>query len=99
MTVQEKTMLSPLLPDSCFTYIPADGRKAEIIYLKRGEMGYYRTGVFTENAQTARESVNKRNALIGVSRAQEEAMKAGSMWGWNCPAASPENWTNEGILK
>ena len=36
------------------------------------------------------------NAKLGVSRAQEEAMKAGSMFGFQVPAADPRNYDADG---
>jgi len=40
--------------------------------------------------------VDEQNAKMGVSRAQEEAMKAGSMFGWDVPAADPKNYDDAG---
>ena len=36
------------------------------------------------------------NRNIGVTPAQREAMKAGSMFGWHTPAADPKNYTEKG---
>ena len=38
----------------------------------------------------------KRGEKLGVSRAQEEAMKAGSMFGFQVPAADPRNYDADG---
>jgi hypothetical protein len=37
-----------------------------------------------------------KNALLGVTRAQEEAMLAGSIYGWDTPAAKPWNYDQYG---
>ena len=38
------------------------------------------------------------NRKLGVSEAQAEAMKAGSMFGWDTPAADPKNYNENGFL-
>ena len=39
-----------------------------------------------------------RNASLGVGKAQIEAMLAGSMFGWDVPAADPKNYDGNGKL-
>ena len=46
--------------------------------------------------RTARESVTAENQIIGVTRAQEAAMLAGSLFGWDTPAADPKNYDEQG---
>lgn len=61
-----------------------DGRygKSPIIAVKRGEAGYYQ--IFSRAAAA------ELNARSGVSTAQVGAMLAGSMFGWDSPAAWPQ---------
>ena len=40
--------------------------------------------------------VLKRNAELRITRPQMEAMKAGSMFGWNVPGADPKNYDENG---
>ena len=68
------------LPDFCFANDVLDEEK--IIIIKYGEMGYYNNN--------CRGNAMDYNEKIGVTRAEMEAMKAGSMFGWDVPAANPE---------
>lgn len=43
--------------------------------------------------------VDDLNAYIGVNPQQAEAMSAGSMWGWEVPAADPDNYDENGKFK
>ena len=45
---------------------------------------------------TPTEIVDALNKKAGVSKAQAAAMKAGSLFGWHCPAADPRNYDNQG---
>ena len=83
------------LPNCCFTLLPSTG---EMIRVTRGESGYYPCGVKLLSADKMRLLVNGENAQIGVTRAQEEAMLAGSLFGWNTPAAKPWRYDSNGDL-
>lgn len=80
------------LPDKCFSYLESTG---EMIVITKGEKGYVPTGYVGENI-TPREAVDAANEAIGVTRAQEEAMVAGSMFGWHVPGADPRNYSADG---
>lgn len=41
-------------------------------------------------------SADELNALEGITPAQREAMLAGSLFGWNCPAAQPDRYDSAG---
>ena len=84
------------LPEMCYGILPSSG---EIIVLKNGEKGYYETGIFTNSRKEAEEIAEERNEILGVSKAEATAMQAGSMFGWNCPAADPESYDKSGKLK
>lgn len=81
------------LPEVCFSILPSTG---DAIIIKHGESGYYRCEYSTEDKAFNREFANDRNANLGVSKAQVEAMLAGSMYGWDVPAADPKSYDENG---
>jgi len=87
------------LPDECYSLRPSDSK---IIILKRGESGCYVCEYTSLDVDYNRDYVDTSNKLDGITRAQEEAMLAGSIFGWAVPAAKPWNYDKEGkprILK
>jgi hypothetical protein len=81
------------LPQQCYSVLPATG---ELISIRRGEQEYtvYRNvSFFDSNNRQYADLHNKKN---GVTRAQEEAMLAGSLFGWDTPAAKPWNYDKDG---
>ena len=97
METNECLSIIPLresLPNQCFSFLESTG---EIILIDKGEQGYTPTGKFAENA-TPREGVDALNKAKGVTRAQEAAMVAGSMYGWEKPAADPARYGEDGVL-
>ena len=83
------------LPEVCYSILPSTG---DVIIIKHGESGYYRSEYSTEDKAFNREFANDRNANLGVSKAQVEAMLAGSMYGWDVPAADPKSYDENGTL-
>ena len=82
------------LPVQCFSVLPSSG---ELILLTRGEKGYAPCHDFSlTDAQQNRNFADEHNAKNGVTRAQEAAMLAGSMFGWQTPAANPKNYDEQG---
>ena len=81
------------LPEVCYSILPSTG---DVIIIKHGESGYYRCEYSTEDKAFNREFANDRNANLGVSKAQVEAMLAGSMYGWDVPAADPKSYDENG---
>lgn len=76
------------LPESCFSTLGATG---ELIVITKGEKGYSPTDVYPQNT-SPKEGAAALNAANGVTKAQEAAMVAGSMFGWETPAANPKNY-------
>ena len=83
------------MPDFCYSVIPSTG---ELIKIAFGENGYYCSEQSTPDRNTNRLIANENNALLNVTRAQEEAMFAGSLFGWEVPAAKPWKYDERGKL-
>lgn len=85
--------LRSTLPDQCYCVLPGSD---EIIIVKKGESGYYRTDLYGHDRADAISIVDECNGLGGVTKAQEQAMLAGSMFGWDTLAADPKNYDEQG---
>lgn len=81
------------LPESCHSVLPSSG---ELIVIKRGEKGYFPSEFSSADEAENRIFADDRNTKNGVSKAQEAAMLAGSMFGWDAPAADPKNYDENG---
>lgn len=91
---QEMIPIRKSLPDTCFSFLESTG---EVIVIRRGEKGYTPTGQYAETV-SPRDGVDALNQANGITKAQEAAMVAGSMFGWDKPAADPSNYDENGIL-
>ena len=80
------------LPERCFSVLESKG---QVIAIERGKDGYFVTDREC-SSDVARKAADLLNAKLGVSKAQEAAMSAGSMFGWDTPAADPKNYDTEG---
>lgn len=81
------------LPEQCYGTLTDTGA---VVILKRGETGYYKTDIPFTSREEAQALANEYNEKLGVTKAQAEAMKSGSMFGWACPAADPRNYDAQG---
>ena len=74
------------LPEHCYAVLPSSG---QLIEVRRGEKGYYPCAYSTGDREYNKILANQFNTHEGISKAQAAAMLAGSMFGWNVPAADP----------
>jgi hypothetical protein len=81
------------LPHKCFSILPSSG---EMILITCGERKYTPFSS-TATPEEKRRMVDIFNEASGVTRAQEEAMLAGSMFGFGVPAACPWNYEQDGM--
>ena len=81
------------LPEKCYSSLLDTGA---IVILKRGETGYYKTDIPCVGKDEAKVLVSEYNRKLGVSKAQEEAMRTGSMFGFQVPGADPNNYDENG---
>lgn len=79
------------LPRYCYAYLPTTREEVRIDFAERGYSPYRKQG----NGRAAKEM----NRELGITPAQAEAMKAGSMFGWNVPAADIHSYNENGTLK
>ena len=80
------------LPEQCFSVLQSTG---SVIALQRGKDGYLVTDDDC-TPESARRVADLLNRKLGVTKVQEAAMSAGSMFGWDTPAADPKNYDAEG---
>ena len=81
------------LPEKCYSILETTG---EMIVITKGEAGYIQAGENEKNIPR-REAVDEANQTMGVTKQQEAAMVAGSMFGWDTPAADPKNYNEYGV--
>lgn len=96
MMERNGNMVIPLrssLPEQCYGVLPDTG---ELIIVKKGESGYYRTDISMGSKEENRALADGYNGKLGVSKAQAAAMLAGSMFGWQVPGADPKNYDDNG---
>jgi hypothetical protein len=87
------TPLRSSLPEQCYSALLDTGA---VVILKRGETGYYKTDIPFQDKEAAKQLVSDYNEKLGVTKAQLEAMKAGSMFGFEVPGADPKNYDENG---
>ena len=82
------------LPDLCYANLPSTG---ELIIITKGESGYKNASSPYDSPERNKELAEGHNAEMGITKAQAAAMLAGSMFGWEVPAADPANYDDNGM--
>lgn len=82
------------LPEQCYVFVQTENC---VGIVKKGESGFYRTDIQGGKPSETNALVNEMNEQLGLSKGQAEAMKAGSMFGWDTPAADPKSYDKNGI--
>ena len=80
------------LPVKCFSVSEYSN---DLIEITLGTNGYSHAGKDL-GSLTPRDAADRLNRELGVTKAQEQAMVAGSMFGWATPAADPANYSAGG---
>ena len=83
------------LPDCCYSVNKVTG---EVIILKKGEKGFYRTDIPSKGMDESRELADYQNEKLGVTKAQEAAMYWGSLNGFDTPGADPKCFDEKGEM-
>lgn len=88
---------SPRLPDTCMAVHPDTG---DLIHIHRGEQGYY-VSVWNKPGKPAqnRRTAAYMNKKLQANPAQQAAMLAGSLFGWDAPGADPRNYNADGTSR
>ena len=63
----------------------------ELIRIERDVLGYYPEPEYNKFA-----TADMLNDVLGVSKAEAEAMYVGSMFGWDVPGANPDMYDENG---
>jgi len=81
------------LPGWCNSILPSTG---ELISINRGQYAYFRSPLSTPFPDINRNTADRFNTHFGVTPAQEKAMLAGALYGWDSPATKPWNYDQDG---
>ena len=76
------------LPELCYSVLNTTN---EIIIVKRGETGYYRTDYApAKDRKAAEEWCDLLNERLGVTKSQRKGMEVGSMFGFDVLGINPD---------
>ena len=94
MTEQDRfdPRFSERLPDICWSTLSDDRM---LVCIRRGKDGYSVSKHSTNDPEINRCRADYFNQERGISRAQEQAMAGGCLYGWNSPAAVPKAYEQQ----
>jgi len=81
------------LPEFCMSTRPSDGC---LIIITHKESGYKLSDMSADDPAENKFLAKHINRLLKITPDQEAAMIAGSIQGWNVPAANPVNYDGDG---
>lgn len=81
------------LPEQCYVFIQSENK---IGIVNKGEQGYTDSKFGNGTPKENRRRCDEMNKQLGVTKAQAEAMMAGSMFGWHTQAADPKSYDENG---
>lgn len=81
------------LPPFCMSVLQTSDDLIKITHMQKG---YSHSDISTDNPAENKRIAKYINELMDITPAQETAMIAGSMFGWNVPAANPVNYDDNG---
>lgn len=81
------------LPDKYYFFLQTENK---IGIVNKGEQGYTEYKFSKGTPEENRWLADEMNKKLGITKAQAEAMVAGSMFGWHTPAADPKNYDENG---
>ena len=84
-TAQENIAASP---HHCYSVTNVDDKDA-LVMIKAGESGFHIVTIRVDG--TPQENADYLNEILGVTKKEHDAMVTGSMSGWDCPGADPDN--------
>ena len=88
------TPCRPVLPSTAYVFLEHAEPGERIGAVKRGIQGYWRTTLDDASwtAREARDEVRRLNELLHISPLLQECMLAGSIFGFDVPAANPAHY-------
>ena len=83
------------LPESCYGVLKFTGER---VFIRFGSRELERFPQYGSNAEANRAFANEKNKELKLTSAQVAAMENGAIYGWDTPAARPENYDKDGLF-
>lgn len=83
------------LPESCYGVLKFTGER---VYIRFGSRELERFPQYGSNAEANRAFANEKNKELKLTTAQVAAMENGAIYGWDTPAARPDNYDKDGLF-
>lgn len=83
------------LPESCYGVLKFTGER---VFIRFGSRELERFPQYGSNAEANRAFANEKNKELKLTTAQVAAMENGAIYGWDTPAARPDNYDKDGLF-